>query len=424
MSKTKETLLLAGADRAGELTSQLQQVGIDLLCHTQIGEAMALLSRQTFNAVIFSVSPSERAGLLQAIRELQPQAQILAVCDPGDEPEIRDMLGLTVDEYFIHPPSDSDLIALAHLVAGRHAQPSQLPALLDADTVCELVDAATSLPVLEKYLAEKTSRLTGAKVTWVSAKPDADRVLLTLEGRNRLYLQAEDRAQIDEATRGFLSAVKTCLPSLVTTVHRTETLHRLAITDHLTGAYNRRYFYHASDRILREAEGQEARVTLLLFDIDDFKKYNDTYGHATGDLILQEVTQLMRSITRSQDIVARIGGDEFAVLFWDEDPPRKENSTPPAQAGELARRFCRAIKDHAFTSLGTQGVGKLTISGGLASFPSHGRTCQELLRKADVALHEAKNSGKNSICLVGKVGQYVSEDQADSATLPKPNGQG
>ncbi len=416
MTENNQTMLLAGKDRVEELRRQLEGIGLDPVIHSQPRDALSQLSQEPFATVVFSVSPTDRAGLLQAIRELQPQARILAICDPGDEPEIRDMLGLTIDEYFIHPPSESDLMALAHLASGEPHTPDQDPVCLEAATIAEMIDAATSLPILEQYLAEKTAELMGAKVSWVSDLPHGAKPLLSLEGRNRLYLLAQQQANVPAEARQFLEAAKVCLPSLVTSVHRTETLHRLAITDHLTGAYNRRYFYHASDRILREAEGQEARVTLLLFDIDDFKKYNDTYGHATGDLILQEVTQLMKSITRSQDIVARIGGDEFAVLFWDDDPPRRENSTPPAEAGELARRFCQAIKAHSFASLGPKGVGKLTISGGLASFPVHGRTCQELLRKADDALHEAKRNGKNSICLVGKVGQYVSED--DNASTP------
>jgi diguanylate cyclase (GGDEF)-like protein len=290
---------------------------------------------------------------------------------------------------------------------------------LSAEDVGELIEAATSLPALEAYLAGKIGPMVAAEVAWETDAPDEPDCLLRVAGRANRYLVARGEASISPEAWAYIEAVAKVLPALVSAVHRTETLHRLAITDHLTGAYNRRYFYHASDRILREAEAGEARVTLLLFDLDDFKQYNDTYGHATGDLILQEVTQLMQSITRSQDIVARIGGDEFAVLFWDEDPPRKEGSTPPAEAHELARRFCQAMKTHDFTSLGPQGVGKLTISGGLASFPVHGRSCQELLRQADVALHEVKRTGKNAICLVGRVGEYVS-DAAEASTSPQP----
>jgi diguanylate cyclase (GGDEF)-like protein len=175
----------------------------------------------------------------------------------------------------------------------------------------------------------------------------------------------------------------------------------LAITDHLTGAYNRRYFYHVTDRILARAEQTRGRVMLLLYDIDDFKHYNETYGHAAGDDILRETAALMRQTTREHDVVARIGGDEFAVLFWDQERPRVPNSRPIQAVYELSERFRRAVTLHQFKSLGPEAQGVLTISGGLASFPKDGVTRVELMRSADHALREAKRAGKNSIKLIG-----------------------
>ena len=185
------------------------------------------------------------------------------------------------------------------------------------------------------------------------------------------------------------------------TARRTQSLHRLAITDHLTGAYNRRYFYHATDRILARAGANSFRVTLLLFDIDDFKRYNDAYGHAAGDEILRETTRLIRRTTRSHDVVARIGGDEFAVLFWDPAEPRHPNSKSPDTAYMVAERFRAAVSRHEFPSLGPEARGALTISGGLATFPAGGRTCRELLRTADGALRGVKKTGKNAFRLIG-----------------------
>jgi len=109
----------------------------------------------------------------------------------------------------------------------------------------------------------------------------------------------------------------------------------------------------------------------------------------------------MKGVTRSHDIVARIGGDEFAVLFWDAGRPRTPGSKMPEDAFVLADRFRKAVEDHAFGSLGSEARGVLTISGGLATFGRDGRTCRELLRKADEALRESKRTGKNSITLIG-----------------------
>ena len=139
---------------------------------------------------------------------------------------------------------------------------------------------------------------------------------------------------------------------------------------------------------------------LLLYDIDNFKRYNDTYGHGAGDQILKETAALMRQTTRSQDLVARIGGDEFAVLFWDPHP-RSPGSSPPDSAYILADRFRRAVTRHEFPFLGSDATGALTISGGLASFPDDGATCRGLLRAADRGLKKVKETGKNGIRLAG-----------------------
>jgi diguanylate cyclase (GGDEF)-like protein len=140
---------------------------------------------------------------------------------------------------------------------------------------------------------------------------------------------------------------------------------------------------------------------VYLYDIDDFKRYNDRFGHAAGDEILRETAAMMKQITRRHDVVARIGGDEFAVLFWDTGPTRQPNSQPLQTAYQLADRFRRAVSSHAFQALGPKASGTLTISGGLATFPWDGWTIDQLLRRADEALLSAKANGKNNIHLVG-----------------------
>ena len=91
--------------------------------------------------------------------------------------------------------------------------------------------------------------------------------------------------------------------------------------DEATGLPNRRYLMQALESILAGAEAEKFRVTILLFDLDGFKHFNDTYGHTTGDQILRETSQLFRRHCRQHDIVARYAGDEFVVVFWDADSP-------------------------------------------------------------------------------------------------------
>lgn len=187
-------------------------------------------------------------------------------------------------------------------------------------------------------------------------------------------------------------------------------LEKLATTDELTGLKNRRYIWEFARQIIEHSKKDQGRVTLLLFDIDNFKHYNDEYSHSAGDEILQQAGKLMTNCCRNHDVVGRIGGDEFAVIFWDE-PSYDTTQTPserrqtlsehPTEPIFIANRFRNAINSARLTRLGPEGKGVLTISGGLATFPRDGSNIDELFEKADQAMLEAKRSGKNSIYLVG-----------------------
>jgi diguanylate cyclase (GGDEF)-like protein len=204
--------------------------------------------------------------------------------------------------------------------------------------------------------------------------------------------------------------------ALVESEARIRILEKLATEDDLTGLKNRRYLWEFSQQIIQYAASRNAQMTLFLYDIDDFKHYNDTYGHTAGDTILREIGILMRRCCRPHDVVGRLGGDEFVVVFWD-DRQRRPPTTPserrqagtghPTAAVSIAQRFREALERFEWRFLGTRGKGLLTISGGMASFPQDGATVDELFQKADAALLEAKRSGKNRITVVGSPSQEV-----------------
>jgi len=191
---------------------------------------------------------------------------------------------------------------------------------------------------------------------------------------------------------------------------RIKYLEKLATEDDLTGLKNRRYIWEFSRQIIEHARKEDGRVTLLLFDVDNLKSYNDVYGHLAGDEILKQAAVLMRRCCRGHDVVGRIGGDEFAVVFWDgpdarpveEAERRSATAEHPKEVIIMAKRFQRELEKAELHLLGPEGRGVLTISGGLASFPGDGRTAEELFQQADKALLEAKRNGKNKIYLVGK----------------------
>ena len=175
------------------------------------------------------------------------------------------------------------------------------------------------------------------------------------------------------------------------------TLRNAAYTDPLTGAWNRRYCDRFLTKAIEEARKARRHVSVMIFDIDNFKMYNDRYGHDAGDEILCEAVRLLGSMIRPSDRVCRIGGDEFAVVFYEPHGPRQEGSRHPDSVFAIARRFQQQVAQHRFPKLGTQAPGSLTISGGLATFPWDGATAQDLLCRADALAMSSKRAGKGAL---------------------------
>jgi len=210
------------------------------------------------------------------------------------------------------------------------------------------------------------------------------------------------------------AAVSSPSPAFEEQLERIAILERLVMEDELTGVKNRRYMREFLRQIIDHAKKLSLQVTLLMFDIDNFKQYNDLYGHPVGDNILKQAAVLMQKCCRRQDVVARIGGDEFAVVFWnlpgenaialdsnEQEDRRKMESEHPTQVINICERFRRELHKTDLPALGADGKGTLTISGGLATFPRDGLTVPQLLEQADKALLEAKRSGKNRVFLIG-----------------------
>jgi PleD family two-component response regulator len=200
-------------------------------------------------------------------------------------------------------------------------------------------------------------------------------------------------------------------PASETTLEmRIRQLEKLATEDDLTGLKNRRYTREFARQITERAKKTGGRVTVLIFDIDDLKRYNDVYGHAAGDEALKMAAILIQRCCRKHDIVGRLGGDEFAAIFWDDPkftpPPfeserRSTSAEHPSEAILIAKRFRSELEKTDLKLESPNGHETLTISGGLATLNRDGSTSDELFEKADQALLEAKRSGKNRVYLVG-----------------------
>jgi len=161
-------------------------------------------------------------------------------------------------------------------------------------------------------------------------------------------------------------------------------LRLLIGTDQLTGLLQRRPFLERIEEELARADVGRTTLSVAIFDVDDFKHYNDKFGHLAGDRALQRIGEQLRKCVRTTDLVARYGGEEFVVAF-----PRLEV--------QLASRRADAVRGAvAEMSLGGDDRA-LSISGGVASWPADGPTFEEVLRKADERLYQAKSSGRNLV---------------------------
>jgi two-component system cell cycle response regulator len=162
----------------------------------------------------------------------------------------------------------------------------------------------------------------------------------------------------------------------------------LAVTDGLTGLYNRRYLDSHMGALVQRAASRQRALSLCMIDIDRFKAINDTHGHEAGDEVLRELARRMRETVRGADLACRYGGEEFAVIMPDTDP---------ALAAHVAERLRMAIEMRPFVLLGGRVTLGVTASFGLASLlPGEGRG-EGLFRRADAALYEAKRTGRNKV---------------------------
>lgn len=166
-----------------------------------------------------------------------------------------------------------------------------------------------------------------------------------------------------------------------------EEIYRLMTLDGLTQVHNKRYFNEAIEREFSRSKRYGNRLTLVVFDIDHFKQVNDTYGHLAGDEVLRRVGQLVKHKVRTNDTVARIGGEEFAVILPEADK---------IGGISLAEKLRRLVEAERIVHDG-QHI-PVTVSLGVAEFLPQFETSAELIKRADDKLYEAKRSGRNRVC--------------------------
>jgi GGDEF domain-containing protein len=409
-----------------------------------IFDAIAELSHEQYTTVLAAAEPMERRpeAAVRTLRELSGDSRLYLFGDPTLEPLSQKMMEFGCDDYLVTPVTAAELLEMFNASPMRLA--SAAPKVATADSKPANPDALwKGIPLAQIFLdalVKNSEKPVEASVKRINAllPPPMSLLVTPLDfpppqvkgdlsvvthrpagpvtqpngpALAALALHLTLPATADRAGAAvFLAQLSEQIGRVQVLQDRFNSLQKLAITDDLTGMPNGRYFRHFLSKIIERAKVMRFPVTLFLFDIDNFKKYNDQYGHCVGDEILKQTATLMRRCVRDHDLVARISGDEFAVVFWEMEGPRqpRDPKTPPApgrtpqETKEILNRFRRLLATHDYPGLGDQGKGTLTISGGIAVCPWDATDAAGLIEAADKQLmFGAKRSGRNSINLVG-----------------------
>jgi diguanylate cyclase (GGDEF)-like protein len=222
----------------------------------------------------------------------------------------------------------------------------------------------------------------GALKTEIVSEDKKEIVLPIEKNDHRLALIVARRSKkpFDEMKLMLVKAIT----SHVAVAFENARLYTIAITDELTGLYSQRHFNHWMDKVFHDFGNYGEKFTLLILDIDDFKKVNDTYGHMVGDIVLKEIAGLIIESIKQTDVAFRYGGEEFTVLL---------PLTDLKDGKHVSERIRTSIENFVFDK-SNHNI-KLTVSIGIANCPDNAVTIHDLKLMADKALYEAKGLGKN-----------------------------
>jgi diguanylate cyclase (GGDEF)-like protein len=216
-----------------------------------------------------------------------------------------------------------------------------------------------------------------------------------------LLATATNSESFDAIPAQILASLQDHIHSALSNARKYDHMRRQVITDHLTGLYNRRYFMEQAEEVLRKSLRENQTMSVVMIDIDHFKRFNDDFGHETGDKVLQIVSGAMRQHVRKDDICSRYGGEEFALLLPD---------ALGEPAAFMANRLRKTLADTRYTGLGLARDVAITISMGVATCPRDATDVTTLIDLSDKALYTAKANGRNQVVLYGVEQQPIFYD--------------
>lgn len=205
-------------------------------------------------------------------------------------------------------------------------------------------------------------------------------------GMMHIYLGNTDN--LDDNVKKLAFTVAEHLGLALANLNLQEKLREQAISDPLTGLYNRRYYEETINQEIMRAQRHKQEMSILMLDLDHFKRFNDNYGHDAGDYVLKTIGSLLLNIMRGEDTVCRLGGEELAIIL---------PNTGAEGALHVANELCKSVSD-LHLAIKDLSLGKLSVSIGIATYPKNGLQSEDITKLADIALYEAKGRGRDQAC--------------------------
>ena len=284
-----------------------------------------------------------------------------------------------------------------------------LPELMGTQWQLEIIELAAELAhvnnndskafqLLKEYsrkhtqllLKQSSHKLASARVAMEVDRKHIEQALVKQQNKvNRLEGESLD---IQERNSFYFMILMACISIVVITViavqyRNNKKMYALSIKDPLSTLYNRRYVFEYLSTYLKGVSIEKTELSVILLDIDDFKAVNDQYGHPVGDDVIKKIAAIAQEVFRSEDVIGRIGGEEFLCVL-----PRTDTD----QCEAIAKRFLRKVSNQIF--LATPSL-RITVSIGIASLSQRSPDCDSLYLHADKALYQAKHNGKNNIVI-------------------------
>lgn len=307
-----------------------------------------------------------------------------------DQPIIGEAVRRTItgehDMEFHYCSVGTDAVALAERLKPTVIMQDLLMPDIDGMTLVHLYHMSPVLrdvPVIvlssKEDAAVKSQAFATGAADYLVKLPESIELIARIRHHSHAYL---NRLERDAAYRALSESQQQLLEV-------NEVLRRLSDVDGLTGLNNRRYLDAYLETEWRRSVREHTEFSLLMVDVDDFKMYNDAYGHLAGDEVLKTVARVIReSAQRPADVAARYGGEEFVLVL---------PATPPEGAYRVAEQICASVRALAIPNRDTKAVCVTVSIGAATAMPSRGDSYAPLLEEADNALYEAKNAGKNRV---------------------------